>query len=563
MRTALSTGVVLLTWAVVGVLVWGCGYAVRRFVTRLVGLRDRAAPCLADVWTGLGAVTVHLLLWSLVAPIDAMTWLPMIALAALGWALAFRSRVRPSAAPPLAWTLLVVVLVVWLANASLGDTTAYDSGLYHFAAIDLASDGSVVPGLGNLHIRLSSAAGHLLFVALLGVGPWRGAGQHLANGFLLALLFLQLGAAVAAGRRQGWALSSRVALLLVPAVVLIVAADPMGRVSSPSLDIAALVGVVAGGVLLARAVELSHDVRYLVAAGGAFGAALATRPQVAPAVIAGLGLLVLRVDWSTATTRALAFGLLPLASLLGSALRQTMLSGYPLFPLSWPRFDVDWSLEPRAVDAYREVVESWARRPGDVTGAALDRWGWLGHWSRVLVTDLDLALVVLLLLLVPILLLLRPPGGARRPRGERAVIVALLAPAAAMVALWFPTAPDTRFAYGAILLLCLGAVACLLPAPSRHRVAPLLIVLVLWGAVAFTFARNGLGLVEARGGGPFRSFETFPPATRPFVTDSGLVLQTPLEGDRCWEVQLCTPEPQHGLELRGADPHEGFRLAPG
>jgi hypothetical protein len=78
-----------------------------------------------------------------------------------------------------------------------------------------------------------------------------------------------------------------------------------------------------------------------------------------------------------------------------------------------------------------------------------------------------------------------------------------------------------------------------------------------------TLWSNGTRLVDARGGGPFGTPSVERPTTRPFVTDSGLVLETPGDGDRCWGVELCTPEPQVALELRGAGPEDGFRLRSG
>lgn len=558
MTTTASTVAVVSTWAVVSALVWGCGYAVRLLVLRLVALDARAAPCVADVWTGLAALTVYLVVWSLGSGIDRRTWLPVVLVGLLGWGLALRHRPARLLRPPTAIAAVVLVLVAWVANLSLGETTAYDSGLYHLAVIDGAMHGAVVPGLGNLHIRLSSDAAHLLLVAFLGVGPWRGAGQHVANGLLLSLLFLQLGVLLTArvrGARD--ALSGRVSLLLLPGVALLVAVDPAGRVSSPSLDVPCLVLVVAGGVLLTRAVELAHDGRYLVAAGAAFGTAFATRPQVAPAIVVAVVLLAARDAWHQRVARSLAFGILPASCLVAAAARQSVLSGYPFFPLSWPALRVDWRLDAAAVDRYRETVEAWARRPGDLTSGGLRDWSWLGDWARTVATDSDIAVVLGLALVAPVVSLLA--GRRVAARVGRVELIALLAPAAAMVAFWFLTAPDTRFAYGAILLLGLGEVAWL---TSGVRGAPVAAALVLVASALVVLARNDAWLVEARGGGPLGTPQIPPPETRSFVTDSGLVVQTPVDGERCFAVPLCTPGPDARLELRGRTPAQGFRLRP-
>ena len=51
---------------------------------------------------------------------------------------------------------------------------------------------AAIPGLGNLHDRLSAGSAHFLFVAFLGVRPWSGAGNHVANGLLVSLLVIHL-----------------------------------------------------------------------------------------------------------------------------------------------------------------------------------------------------------------------------------------------------------------------------------------------------------------------------------------------------------------------------------
>jgi len=561
MSTFVSTAAIVVTWAAIGVLVWGCGYAARRLLVALIGARGSSAPCLADVWSGLAVVTVYLLVWSLSTAVDGRAWAPLAVLGAAGWALAAATRPNASSKPALFTCLVAAVLVALLANLSLGETTAYDTGLYHQAVIDQASTGAAIPGIGNLHIRLSSAAAHLLFVAFVGVGPWRGSGQHLANGFLLALLLLQL-VVLAPTRRTETreALTRRVSILLVPAIAIVVIADPTGRVSSPSLDVAALALVVAGVLLLTRASELDWDPRYLVASGGALGAALATRPQVAPAIVAGTVVLAVRTDRSGRLARLLAFGLLPIACLLAAAGRQVVLSGYPFFPLSLLHLGVDWRVDSAAVDSYREVVESWARRPGDVAGASLGSWGWLWEWFGVVATDIDVAPVVVLALLALVVWLLRCGRPARRIDGVHAA--ALLVPPTAMLVLWFVAAPDTRFVYGAILLVALGTVACLTPAPAWDDLRSLVPVAALTCVAFGTVLWNHTRLVETRDG-PFPAARVEQPATRAFVTDSGLVLRTPVDGDRCWGVELCTPTPSARLELRGSSLADGFRMRPG
>ena len=50
-------------------------------------------------------------------------------------------------------------------QSGAGRPTSYDSGLYHFSAVEYITRFAAIPGLGNLHERLGAANAHLLLVA--------------------------------------------------------------------------------------------------------------------------------------------------------------------------------------------------------------------------------------------------------------------------------------------------------------------------------------------------------------------------------------------------------------
>lgn len=86
------------------------------------------------------------------------------------------------------------------------------------------------------------------------------------------------------------------------------------------------------------------------------------------------------------------------------------------------------------------------------------------------------------------------------------------------------------------------------------------IVLAFAGVVAL---KGGFKPVAADGGGPLGTPAAPIPAVEPFVTTSGLRLSRPANGeDRCFQVPLCTPQPDARIRLLGESPSEGFTKLP-
>jgi hypothetical protein len=146
----------------------------------------------------------------------------------------------------------------------------------------------------------------------------------------------------------------------------------------------------------------------------------------------------------------------------------------------------------------------------------------------------------------------------------------LLTPYAVAVLAWFVTAPDPRF-LGSALWICAGALLAANPArevlpdraPRSRRILSGTAALCGVGFLAF------IGYMGSTVGGafippgplqgryPLRTVET-----KPFRTESGLILHVPIKGDQCWEAPLpCTPYPAPRLGLRNEHaPYGGFEL---
>ena len=147
--------------------------------------------------------------------------------------------------------------------------------------------------------RFGAGDGHLLVTAFLDHGPWAGAGPHLVNGLLVALLPVDIAPVSRSGPRRGSPRSRtawRCCSTRRPRSRRL-AARPAAR--SPNLDFAAFVLVAVGMLYLAEAVERGPSPRRLTAT-----AAFAARVLDPPALLVGaFWLIAVAVFRARRTTR--------------------------------------------------------------------------------------------------------------------------------------------------------------------------------------------------------------------------------------------------------------------
>ena len=172
-----------------------------------------------------------------------------------------------------------------LADQALGPADDYDFGLYHLNLITYAEHYAAVPGLANLHIRLGAGDAHLLLAAFLDRSPVAGAGPHLVVGCSSSLLLLDVGLRLAPARHAEPSFSRRLAVLLVPAAIVLASLAPLQRLSSPNLDLGVVVAAVVGMLYLAECVERGFDPGAGLAAAAMLAVASATRPLYWPLTV--------------------------------------------------------------------------------------------------------------------------------------------------------------------------------------------------------------------------------------------------------------------------------------
>jgi hypothetical protein len=610
----LPTLAVAASWLLFGVVILGCGFLTRAALLGLFSNERADRPQGADLWIGLAVLLLYLFLWNQFA---AITWAAWIAPAIAGVAGAALGAARHQGirGARLRWwvPVLVGLGVAWTANQALGPAEDYDFGLYHLGIIRYAEHFAVIPGLANLHSRFGAADGHLLLVAFLDHGPWAGAAAHLVNGLLAAMLAVDLGSRfVRRGTARGLAsFTRRMALLLVPVLVAGVVNRPAHLLSSPDLDFAAFVLVLAGVLHLAEAVERGYAPTPVLAAGAALGTAAATRPLywLPVAVAVGLPLFAARGGPARRLLRSAALaGALPVLLFVAVSVRQAVLSGYPFFPATAFKLPVDWRIPLHVVVTQNTINHAFATGSTHPPALVVRSLFWIRPWLTQKSIDPDVILPLILLAgLIPAVVF----GSDRGRRARLAPMLTVVVPSLALVVAWFLLAPDPRFALAPLWLVPIGVGAWALPTRlERPSPAVLLVGAAAAAAVALVFFRGswrepfllalmlsllavvllrlarrrppglaegaalaGLGaglailfvlrsvtIVHATPGGPLGTPPNPEPVLKPIRSSSGLLLTRPVGSDQCWGVILCVPSlTEPGVAKRGSSIQDGFK----
>jgi hypothetical protein len=255
-------------------------------------------------------------------------------------------------------------------------------------------------------------------------------------------------------------------------------------------------------------------------------------------------------------------------ALIGSAavmivmlVRDALLSGWLLFPVALFPVPVDWRTRDPGIAS--DGITAWARTPFQDVQVTLADDSWILGWAQRMLLDWAVLAMIALLLLTVVGLLLgqRDARLQRRWKSERGRLLLALIPTITMLIVWFPTAPDPRFAWTAILTLGALPAAWLLQAMVATNVLPF--AWVVFGSGALIAAFVVLGLLRSDGQIFVNRSDTIPEAgfQQEQLAD-GTEVSVVLGGDdRCWRAfPLCIPiYEDRSIGLRGTEISEGFR----
>jgi hypothetical protein len=332
--------------------------------------------------------------------------------------------------------------------------------------------------------------------------------------------------------------------------------------------------------------------------------------------LAAIALVAARLDRANPRKmlqQIVPYVVLPAALTIGWAVRQAVLSGYPLYPSTVLGLPVDWRVPAATVDSANRWIASWARHPGIAPDHVLDSWQWLtAWWLPTHSHDFNVMIPLALLILALAPLTLRRAVRRRAPANETMAMLTVLVPATATIVAWFFIAPDPRFALAPIWLVPLVIAAWTMPTgPTGDFSEETITVAFLVAVVAFFSGRvdarvipasalaiaaatflasllyrahlavrmarvivlatllGSLGVFSTRGvftevygdeHGTFGAPQEPTPVVVSFRTNSGLLLKRPATGEQCWRVLLCTPYPDRRLRLRGTTFSHGLRI---
>lgn len=550
-------------WLFLFVMLVGCGLALVNGLQRLGGPSFRAPLSTFQLfWFGYAFALAFLQLNSLVQPIGKLTVCALALIALAGFYLSRRAvlgRLRSLRAHP---RLLIAIAIAAIATALVVASRAaepvawYDTHLYHLQVVKWARSFPAVPGIANLHYRLAYNNSVHLFAALTDVF-WKGRSSHLALGFLVSVLILQLGSCtLRTGTGQARA-AAAFSLLVLPFVLARVWTT---EISSLSSDLA--LGVICIVIVLELIRLRSRAATFDLSLALAFAlAAVATTTKLGGAgMLVVVALLVLHTlitrGWSA--RRLVGLAIVPALVLLGYFTRQVILSGWLLFPAPIGNLHLAWSLpEAETIEQFR-WIESWARIAKLEPAEVLDHgfWRWFDPWFERFSGSHELFLL-LAAALVAWLRLARSSTLRARAESENSVVAAL----AALVSLllWFRGAPDLRFGAVFFWLLLAAVSAPLLGEVLKERSGALLglslcLALSLWSGafdVALPNRARITSIPPIKAKTPMSKLEVSP----------GLQVFTPEQAsdDRCSNESLpCTPYPARQRLRRADDLSSGF-----
>jgi len=464
------------------------------------------------------------------------------------------------------------------ANFALAEPMDGDAGLYRIGAILYAQEYSLPPGLANLHSRFGFNSSLWPFAALMGSGIWEGMGFRLVTGLFISVLFWSMVARIGLTRRRGPLPGDWFSILGGAFVAAIVFTDSGRWLPSPAQDLVLLiVGIGSTAYLLdylvRRTCQESAAMALLLAAFAGtirplgwvlFAATLVTLAATllrSHTQIAGLWARVWRP-----TARPVVISVVFLFVML---IRDLLLSGWLLYPLTYAPVPVDWRApDPTAV---RNWITWYARAPG-ADGLSAQDGSWFRPWVESIWASREISVSRWMLGASLLPLLWRK--GRRAWRYSWHTIALGAAPAFAVAITWFITAPDVRFGWLGFIGVAAVPLSVLLYAGAYPywvaRVAGvLLLVLLLFTQVlnSRVFPRGAETQPTDLGNGLLSLTVYLAPPQTPITSvgslSDGTPVTHPTQDGNCWaQFPLCIlPGSGAGIERRGPQLSDGFRGA--
>ena len=582
---------IVLGWLVASIACVGLGFGLLALSER--ERRADGAPFIEAFWSGFVSIQILLIIYNFWAPVNMVTLVCILLLAALGWALWIRKHglvfCLPSGVTRREVLALVAIVIVLAMQACGTAEHSYDTGLYHLQAVKWAHEHPVVPGLANLHARLGFNNSSFLYTALWWNGPFADRVTQVANGLLILWTTVPVvlsAVRLADRRKRPEPIDLYWAIVGFPLATMIF----NGSISALGTEVpVTCCAFVAGGQLLQLLANRSGIREGSVILLALLSAGIVLSRITAAVFAAGIWLAYVLYacrgdvhDWDSRRLRRMIA--IPAVAIGLWCVRGIILSGYPLFPAGISGLDVDWRVPVERLEYERFRTRAYA-----IAGSAyLDDPAWhQSAMTRVWMPSImgDMSNVVMPLGLFGLSLL----GAIRRWRHQEfetrrrhilKVFYVFALIALAVIIVWVCTAPAPRFMGYALWVLAAAVGSAVLGALKASAIRR---GCLMWCAV--------LAVWLARPGSEYRILpdiesvkEVYPHVEHvPYVTRGGAVVNVSqksqnmrlieLDGgasyymmqgsELMWNAPLPST-PEAGVWLQMRDPQDlraGFRTA--
>lgn len=268
--------------------------------------------------------------------------------------------------------LCILVTMVWTAQ----EAGHYDTGLYHAQAIRWIEEYGVVPGLGNLHMRLAYNSAFMCLQALFSLQWLMGQSLHTLNGFFCIFCLGYVVMTVRAREDQVWNVSDLLKCAMVIYIVL-----SRYNISSSGTDIWAMLLVL---YVCTKWCEFAEDEETSAAPWSfiCLTGIYALTVKLSTALIVLLTiypmyLLIRKKD----VKRILGNAAVAVMILLPFLIRNIIISGYLVYPYAGiDLFDVDWKMDARVLASDSLDIKMYGRGISDKQGYDTSLFGWIPNW---------------------------------------------------------------------------------------------------------------------------------------------------------------------------------------
>lgn len=592
-----ATGAILTTWIIIIFGLTCLGLLVRRiYGSKQINTND----LIISFWVGFAIALCIGQIWNLFLPADGRLWLIILflAIADIVWSRQqlglWLGQILIQWKSFLVFGIIFIGLSVEIAWLAAHSIPVHDTGSYHLPATLWMHTYALVPGLSNLHSRLGFNSSLFVYAASMSDGIWANRPYYVMMGPLILIAYVP----ALVGIKRIFTVSGDVHLTDFLASTFIFPVYYMYHWRNYASSLApngvifllVLIGTWMTLIGVSRKNNTINPSGYvLFATSLLFVASITIKLTIAP-FAALMWLIVVvklfksdRIILKAVRYKAFAWMLVSAFLLVGPWLaRGSILSGYPLYPVTIGGLNVDWRVPKIQAELDAGWTRSYSRACYDAPPKSFE---WVIPWAKNLFKGKDKLYDIIFPVLITIgaglfiFLLMFIKGWPKIFYLDIYFFWIVISVIFSLV-VWFFTAPDPRFGMGLLwLLACLsGSIVLNLIWLYPCRVLKIVVLgsmSVLLFLLVIGKVRNVVSKVPdskylTRVGNPDMNFtELLNEGLSPlpvvkmwkYTTSAGLQINVPVEGNQIWDAPLLSsPHPSPGLMLR--DPEDlsaGFR----